>query len=875
MLATHSLRGVAAFLSAPILAALAMTAQGRTPAPASIESDVRIQRNAQGVPHITAANEQGLGYGYGYAYAQDNLCLLANEILTVSGERSRYLGADAGLPNGMSNLESDVFFGWLNSPQAITEFLNAQDAASRALLAGYAAGYNRYLSDTPVSARPAACGAQPWLRPITEADIARLMRRLTVEAGAGHFARAIVAARPPQSARGTTPAQHKPQAAAPGQSDAAAQAGHPPAPHAYAQLADWDALADTRGSNAIALGRDAVVPGTQGILLGNPHFPWSGGLRFYQVRLTIPGQLDVAGASLAGMPAVNIGFNRYLAWTHTVDTSRHFVVYRVPRDPARADHYLVDGVSEPLVKRKISVPVASPGGGAPALREHTVYETRYGPVMVWPGVADWSADALYAIADPNLQNHRALRQWYAINRAGSVTALREAVTGLLGIPWVNTVATDDTGSALYLNVSVTPGVDAAQITSCRVAPASPLPVLDGGRSACALQTHAGTPQAGILPAAAMPVLERSDYVQNSNDSAWMTQPARPLTGYSPLISQEGVVLGNRARYALQWLGQGKRYSADDVRRMVLSDEVGAARWVMDDLLTWCAQSAAASPASAKRATQPQPQPQGQAQACQALAKWDRSASLSSGVGLFYFEAFAQQLAKTPALWAQPFDPARPLDTPRGLKIGDAVASAQIGAALDQAVQAVAAAGIAPDATLRDVQGVQRGDAWIAIPGGAGRLGVYNAIESVPDGKGRRNVVSGTSYLQVVSFDRAADGAASAPSDTPSSARSSATSSTPSDTPSDTPSRLRAWTLLAYSQSTDPASPYFRNQTEQFARGEWVPFDFDEADAQGQVVRLRVPQGGVATAAGRVSREASTQTSYGGAKRDGGKPDGAR
>lgn len=777
MLATYSLRGVAALLSAPLLAVLTLSAQARMPAP-DASRDVSIQRNAQGVPHITAANERGLGYGYGYAYAQDNLCLLANEILTVSGERSRYLGADAKLPNGMSNLESDVFFRWLNRPETVSAFLDAQDPASRALLAGYAEGFNRYLADTPTEARPAACGAQAWLRPITDADIARLMRRLTVEAGAGHFARAIVAARPPQAGAGAAAAQGK----------------------AFAQLADWEALAETRGSNAIALGRDAVAPGTQGILLGNPHFPWSGGLRFYQVRLTIPGQLDVAGASLAGMPAVNIGFNRHLAWTHTVDTSRHFVVYRLPRDPARADHYLVDGVSVPLVKRKVSVPVAAPNGGAPTLREHTLYETRYGPVMVWPGVADWSADALYAIADPNLENYRVLRQWYAINRADSVAALRDAVTGILGIPWVNTVATDDTGKALYLNVSVAPGVDGAQIASCRVATSAPLPVLDGGRSACALQTRPGTPQAGILPAAAMPVLERTDYVQNSNDSAWMTQPAQPLTGYSPLISQEGAALGNRARYALDWLGQGKRYSADDVRRMVLSDEVGAARWVMDDLLKWCSRLGTAG---AQKAAEPQ-------QACQALAKWDRSATLSSGVGLFYFEGFMQQLAKTPALWAQPFDPARPLLTPRGLKIDDAAASAQIGAALEQAVKAVAAAGIAPDATLGKVQGVQRGDTWIPIPGGAGRLGVYNAIESVPDGKGRRNVVSGTSYLQVVSFDGAAG--------------------------------PRAWTLLSYSQSTDPASPYFRNQTEQFARGQWAPFDFDQPDGTGRVVRLRLPAG---------------------------------
>ena len=34
-----------------------------------------------------------------------------------------------------------------------------------------------------------------------------------------------------------------------------------------------------------------------GVLLANPHFPWAGDGRFYQVQLTIPGKMDVSGAS--------------------------------------------------------------------------------------------------------------------------------------------------------------------------------------------------------------------------------------------------------------------------------------------------------------------------------------------------------------------------------------------------------------------------------------------------------------------------------------------------------------------------------------------------------------------------------------------------
>src|SRR3546814_17165532 len=87
------------------------------------------------------------------------------------------------------------------------------------------------------------------------------------------------------------------------------------------------------GSNAVVLGKDATTDG-RGLLLGNPHYPWQGILRFYQFHLTIPGKLDVMGAALPGLPVVNIGFTRDLAWSHTVNTSAPFTLYALTLDPA-------------------------------------------------------------------------------------------------------------------------------------------------------------------------------------------------------------------------------------------------------------------------------------------------------------------------------------------------------------------------------------------------------------------------------------------------------------------------------------------------------------------------------------------------------------
>lgn len=58
-------------------------------------------------------------------------------------------------------------------------------------------------------------------------------------------------------------------------------------------------------------------------------FPWEGGLRFWEVQLSVPGELDVYGAQLTGLPAVGIGFNEDVAWSHTVSDGNRFTAYKL------------------------------------------------------------------------------------------------------------------------------------------------------------------------------------------------------------------------------------------------------------------------------------------------------------------------------------------------------------------------------------------------------------------------------------------------------------------------------------------------------------------------------------------------------------------
>ncbi|MGR6739986.1 bifunctional acylase PvdQ [Pseudomonas chlororaphis] len=750
------------FCLAGLFLGLSLGAQGREVQGGEASADIR--RTGFGVPHIRAADERGLGYGIGYAYAQDNLCLLANEVLTVNGERSKYFGPQQQTVEQRENLTSDLFFNWLNTPQAVFGFWQAQTPQVRQLIEGYVAGYNRSLAERRAQGLPEQCQGD-WVRPLTALDLVKLTRRLLVEGGVGQFAEALVGATPPSAT-----AQLKQSAQVFAQADARGQR-----------------FALDRGSNAVAVGRERSFNG-RGMLLANPHFPWVGGMRFYQMHLTIPGKLDVMGAALPGLPMINIGFSQHLAWTHTVDTSKHFTLYRLQLDPKDPTRYLLDGKSLPLDKQTLSVKVKGEDGQLTTV-SHSIYSSQFGPLVQWPGKLDWDNRFAYSLRDANLENDRVLQQWYAMNQAHSLKELQASVHQLQGIPWVNTLAVDDQGQALYMNQSVVPNVSAEKLARCsdpRIG--TQLIILDGSRAACAWDIDPAAAQKGIYPASQLPQLLRGDYVQNSNDSAWMVNPAAPLQGFSPLISQQDLPLGQRARFALNRLigtGQAERLSAADLKHMVMDDQVYQAGQVMPDLLQFCA----ADLGSDARALAP---------LCASLEAWDRSANLQSGLGLVHFQNVMEQLEAVDDRWRVAFDARDPQHTPRGLAIDRPQVAKALREAMLASVQQVAESGLKADSRWGDIQVVSSGGQQTPIHGGPASLGVYNAIQSVPAADGKREVVSGTSYLQVVTFDDQGP---------------------------------HAQGLLAFSLSSDPASPHSRDQTEAFSKKQWRVLPFTEQQIQ--------------------------------------------
>ncbi|MDB5828219.1 MAG: aculeacin acylase, partial [Variovorax sp.] len=714
-------------------------------------------------------------------------------LVTLRGERAQFLGAqgvgDLGLGK-MPNAQIDLFVRYHMDDAALAQAAATTSPQVQAALRGYVAGYNRYLQDAGPGGLPEACRGKAWVRPMTMADLSRSTEMSMIQGGLGALAGAVLAAVPPVTRTADTKPVDLQQAAA------------EIARYSFNENPEGGEL----GSNGWAFGRNATPDG-RGLVLGNPHFPWTGVNRFWELHQTIPGQLDVMGATGGLSPVVSIGFNKDVAWTHTVSTGKRFTLYELKLDPADPTVYWVDGQPKRMTVRTVTLPanaVSTANGGAPA--QHTFYSTDWGPVISLPRAGlGWTAQRAYALRDANTLNVRSAESWMRMGQARNVNELRAAM-GNQGMPWINTIAADRDGNAMYADLSAVPDVSADMLKVCTPSPAAAallnaagLPVLDGSRSACAWMRDSTAASPGLIAPARMPVVITPDYVQNSNDSFWLSNPdVAPMPGVSPLVGFIGTPQRLRTRSAIMEIRgrlagtdglPGNRMGAAELRSVIFRDKNLAGMLVMDDLAAACAASAAELTPD-------------QTAGCRVLTAWDRTSNAASR-GAPLFREFWRATKDVPKVWRVPFDAAQPVTTPAGLDMATPATRAAVFKALAEAVSTLRVAGFALDTPLGNPQSrLVRGEK-IALHGGDEFEGVLNKLESqgqsLIDPKGY-NVNYGSSYIQVVTFDERGPVAQG---------------------------------LLTYGQSSDLASPRAYDQLPMFAAKQWQPLPFHPADVQAQ------------------------------------------
>jgi acyl-homoserine-lactone acylase len=755
-----------------------------------------IRRTDYGIPHIKADDWAGLGYGFGYAYAQDNFCVTMREIVLATGRSAELMGEDEG------DVESDLLFRFLNGDKASFKknFIDELPQIDRDLAEGFTRGMNRYLEETGVENLPEGqwgCRDAPWVYAFDSIDYIMYVRSIALQASSnqGILRQGLLSVEGPSSAALA-------KAPAPSELAAAAVALN----EASSALTNPDL-----GSNALALGRDATKNG-RGMLLGNPHQPWFGNGAWYQAHLTIPGEYDVAGAALHGTGFIGIGFNKDVAWTHTVSYANRFSLYELKLNPTNPLQYDYDGEWRDIQQQEIEV-LAKQADGSMETRAYTFYTSHYGPIIDLKNVnallGGWPLfnGSVLALRDANLfTGLRAASQWRQKAQARNIQEYVDALKAI-GNPLFHDLAADRQGDAFYGEVSAIPYITQEQLDSC-VEPLGAalgefttgvLVALNGADSACEWGTDPGAPAgSNLYGSAKLPQIRTTDYVGNSNNSYWLSDANNPLEGFPRIMGPVGYerlqqfertrighLMVAERKAATDGLDPEPLFDLESLKGMMYSNRVHAAELVLDDVLQVCATEELS-------------------EACAVLSGWDRKVDLDSRGAQVFVEfwevirgelASFQQIVDSDEFWKVDFNPDDPLNTPAGIDISLEVNRQRVLDALATASQRLNDAGVALDAPWGEVQVLERNGENVPIHGGPGMAGVYGAIGVGLSEGGYINPGSGNSYIQAVTWDD-------------------------SECPI-------ADVILVPSQSTDPASPHYADQTKLYSNKEWVRFPFCE------------------------------------------------
>ncbi|MBM9402423.1 penicillin acylase family protein [Gluconacetobacter azotocaptans] len=417
-----------------------------------LSAPVRIARDRDGVPTLTARSRADLARALGFLHGQERFFEMDLLRRVGAGELSALVGA-AALPVDRAHR--------LHRFRAHAQrVLARQDPADRALLSAYTAGVNaglQALGHAPFEYTLLRAAPAPW----TDADSLLVVYAMyfdlqSADGGAQRLRAALrrtwgpgmaafldpsltpldapadgtAADGPPMPARLTTPPPSPTQAST---SPAAA----PPAPE--------------RGSNNIAVsGRltatgAAIVADDMHLGLGVPNI-WYRARQIVRAAPDAPPVLDLVGVTLPGQPFQVVGSNGHVAWAFTdgyIESGDLITLDTLPDDPTR--YRTPDGIRAiETVHETICVIRA-------ACRPDDIAQTIWGPVVGHdaagaPLVWRWSA------ADDNAVRYDGVR---ALEGATDVRAALDAAHRT-GLPQENMLVGDSAGHIAWTIIGQVP-----------------------------------------------------------------------------------------------------------------------------------------------------------------------------------------------------------------------------------------------------------------------------------------------------------------------------------------------------------------------------------------------------------------------------------
>ncbi len=278
---------------------------------AGLEAPLLLVRDRRGVPHARAQSERDAWFALGFVHAQDRLAQLVWLRRLAQGRSAELIGGDG--------LASDRLSRTLDFAGLAERDLARSGRASRIVLDAYAAGVNAWISQLrlgetapPLGLLEPVAGIAAWT-PVDSLALAKhqafaladpiaeilVLERVVRSLGAGP-ARALF----PGGFAGETREQRVPAAAS--ALDASA----------VGRLAIARRVLGLEGGSVGSAGWIVAGEGTRrgrALLAADLHFPPRMPGRVYEAHIR-GGALEVAGATLPGIPAFWAGFNPDLAW---------------------------------------------------------------------------------------------------------------------------------------------------------------------------------------------------------------------------------------------------------------------------------------------------------------------------------------------------------------------------------------------------------------------------------------------------------------------------------------------------------------------------------------------------------------------------------
>ncbi len=384
---------------------------------AGLQRDVEVIRDDHAIPHIYAESVNDAVFAMGFVHAQDRLWQMEFQRRVGAGRLSELFGEDT--------LKIDRFLRTLGVHRsAERNFANlAPDV--QAVYQAYTAGVNAFLATRggPLPPEFLLLGHEP--EPWQPADSIAWMKMMAWDLGGNALDEAL-RARMAQNLSAGQIGELWPDYPEDG----------PAVLHSDAAPTDlpWAALAaifpprppEGLGSNNWVLAGEHTASGST-LLANDPHLGLQIPSLWYLAHMSAPG-LDVAGATLPGLPMPVLGRTANFAWGFTntnPDVQDLFIERLHPDDPER---YLVPNGSAPFETREETIGVKDGND-----ETFTVRETRHGPVVsdIIGGSGEFLraghviAFAWTALSDDDLSAQAATRIGEAEDWDGFTAALRD------------------------------------------------------------------------------------------------------------------------------------------------------------------------------------------------------------------------------------------------------------------------------------------------------------------------------------------------------------------------------------------------------------------------------------------------------------------